>query len=131
MTDTPLEPDFEKQGGLLPVVVQEAGSGVVLMLAYMNREAYQETLRTGRGVYYSRSRGGLWRKGEESGNVQHVRSVRIDCDRDTLLLEVEQIGGAACHTGHQTCFYRELAGGQVNIVAPRIFDPAEVYRPKS
>lgn len=131
MTDTPLEPDFEKQGGLLPVVVQEAGSGVVLMLAYMNREAYQETLRTGRGVYYSRSRGGLWRKGEESGNVQHVRSVRIDCDRDTLLLEVEQIGGAACHTGHQTCFYRELTGGQVNIVAPRIFDPAEVYRPKS
>jgi phosphoribosyl-AMP cyclohydrolase len=124
----PLIPDFQKSDGLVPVIVQEVGSGLVLMLAYMNREAYDETLATGQAVYYSRSRGGLWRKGESSGNVQHVRSVRIDCDRDTVLLEVEQVGGAACHEGYPSCFFREVTPDGARIVAERVFDPKQVYK---
>lgn len=121
-------PDFAKAGGLVPVVVQESGTGTVLMLAYMNREAYDETLATGRAVYYSRSRGGLWRKGESSGNVQHVRSMRIDCDRDTLLLEVEQVGGAACHEGYHSCFYREVSSAGLKTIGERVFEPKDVYK---
>jgi phosphoribosyl-AMP cyclohydrolase len=124
----PVTPDFHKSDGLVPVVVQEVGTGLVLMLAYMNREAYDETLATGRAVYYSRSRGGLWRKGESSGNVQHVRSVRIDCDRDTLLLEVEQGGGAACHEGYPSCFFREITPAGTRVIAERVFDPKQVYQ---
>ena len=112
---------------LLPVVVQDAATRAVLMLAWMNREAYDETLRTGQAVYYSRSRGRLWRKGEESGNVQHVRRVLIDCDRDTILLEVEQVG-AACHEGYPSCFYREVSADGLKVIADRVFDPAEVYK---
>ena len=112
---------------LLPVVVQDAATQAVLMLAWMNREAYNETLRTGQAVYYSRSRGRLWRKGEESGNVQHVRRVLIDCDRDTILLEVEQVG-AACHEGYPSCFYREVSADGLKVIADRVFDPAEVYK---
>jgi phosphoribosyl-AMP cyclohydrolase len=123
-----ISPDFQKSDGLVPVVVQEVGTGLVLMLAYMNREAYDETLATGRAVYFSRSRGGLWRKGESSGNVQHVRSVRIDCDRDTLLLEVEQVGGAACHEGYPSCFFREITPAGARVVAERVFDPKQVYK---
>lgn len=123
-----IQPDFEKSEGLVPVIVQQVGTGEVLMLAYMNREAYDETLATGQAVYYSRSRGGLWRKGESSGNVQQVRSVRIDCDRDTLLLEVEQVGGAACHEGYPSCFFREITPTGVKIVAERVFDPQQVYK---
>jgi phosphoribosyl-AMP cyclohydrolase len=124
----PLIPDFQKADGLVPVIVQEVGTGLVLMLAYMNREAYDETLATGQAVYYSRSRGGLWRKGESSGNVQHVRSVRIDCDRDTVLLEVEQVGGAACHEGYPSCFFREITPDGARIAAERVFDPKQVYK---
>jgi phosphoribosyl-AMP cyclohydrolase len=119
-------PDFAA-AELLPVVVQDAASQAVLMLAWMNREAYDETLRTGQAVYYSRSRGRLWRKGEESGNVQRVRRMLVDCDRDTILLEVEQVG-AACHEGYASCFYREVSPDGLKVIAERVFDPAEVYK---
>src|SRR5262249_2329801 len=101
-------PDFEKNE-LIPVIAQDDASGVVLMLAYMNEEAFRETLTTGRVCYYSRSRKRLWRKGEESGNIQEVRSIYYDCDADTLLVKVNQIGGAACHEGYQSCFFRKLS----------------------
>ena len=119
--------NFEKAGGLVPAVAQDADTGEVLMLAWMNREAYEETLRTGRAVYYSRSRGKLWRKGEESGHVQEVREVRIDCDADTVLLKVRQVGDAACHEGYRTCFFRRVDGDKVDVVGDRVFDPKQVY----
>src|SRR4030081_1079616 len=100
--------DFDKGGGLIPAVAQAPDTGVVLMLAWMNREAYEETLRTRRAVYFSRSRNKLWRKGEESGNVQEGRDVYVDCDADTILLKVHQIGGAACHEGYASCFFRRV-----------------------
>ena len=102
--------DFEKAGGLVPAIAQDADTGVVLMMAWMNREAYEETVRTRRAVYFSRSRNRLWRKGEESGNVQEVRDIFLDCDADTILLKVHQIGGAACHEGYQSCFFRRVDG---------------------
>lgn len=120
--------DFTKSGGLIPAIAQDAVTGEVLMLAWMNREAWEETLRTGRAVYFSRSRNRLWRKGEESGHVQHVKSVLIDCDADTVLLKVEQVGGAACHEGYKSCFFRELADGEPRVVAERVFDPKQVYQ---
>jgi phosphoribosyl-AMP cyclohydrolase len=122
-------PNFDKQE-LVPVIAQDEQSGDVLMLAYMNREAYEETLRTGRVCYWSRSRGKLWRKGEESGNVQEVRGIYFDCDADTLLIQVHQIGGAACHEGYRSCFFRKIdpQSGDVQIVGQRVFDPAEVYK---
>ena len=122
------KPDFGKQGGLVPVIVQDDQTGEVLMLAYMNEEAFDETMRTGRACYYSRSRGRLWRKGEESGHVQHVRAVYVDCDADTLLLRVEQVGGAACHKGYRSCFYRKYEGDELVTVSERLFDPEQVYR---
>jgi phosphoribosyl-AMP cyclohydrolase len=122
------QPDFaSRPDGLLPAVAQDAATGEVLMLAWMNAEAYAETLATSRAVYYSRSRGRLWRKGEESGNVQLVRGVFIDCDADTILLKVEQVGGAACHEGFRSCFFREVTGGGVKVVGERVFDPKTVY----
>ena len=120
--------DFDKSGGLVPAIAQDADTGEVLMLAWMNREAYDETVRTGRAVYYSRSRGKLWRKGEESGHAQEVREVRIDCDADTILLKVHQIGGAACHEGYKSCFFRRVEGDGLRVVAERVFDPKEVYK---
>ncbi len=123
-----MTPDFEKAGGLLPAVAQDADTGEVLMLAWMNREAYEETLRTGRACYFSRSRGKLWRKGEESGHVQEVRGVFLDCDADTILLKVHQIGGAACHEGFRSCFFREVTPGGLRTVGERIFDPKQVYK---
>lgn len=120
--------DFDKAGGLVAAIAQDADSGEVLMLAWMNREAYEETLRTGRACYYSRSRGRLWRKGEESGNVQEVRGVYLDCDADTILLKVHQIGGAACHEGYPSCFFRKVEGGQLKVVGERVFDPKMVYK---
>ena len=114
-------------GGLLPAVVQDAGSGEVLMLAWMNEEAWQRTLETGEAHFWSRSRRELWHKGATSGHVQRVVAVRLDCDSDAILLLVEQAGGAACHTGHRTCFFREWRGGAVAPCAPRVFDPALVY----
>jgi phosphoribosyl-AMP cyclohydrolase len=120
--------DFEKSGGLIPAVAQDADTGDVLMLAWMNRAAYEETLRTGRACYFSRSRGKLWRKGEESGNVQEVMAVFIDCDADTVLLKVRQIGGAACHEGYHSCFFRKVIGDDVEVVGTRVFDPKQVYK---
>ena len=122
-------PDFDK-AELLPVIAQDDESGDVLMLAYMNREAYDETLRTGRVCYYSRSRQKLWRKGEESGNVQKVHAIYVDCDRDTLLIKVEQIGGAACHEGFKSCFFRKVTPNGLEVEGERVFDPAEVYKKK-
>ena len=107
--------DFDKAGGLVPAVAQDADTGEVLMLAWMNREAFDETVRTGRAVYFSRSRNKLWRKGEESGNVQEVRGIFVDCDADTVLLKVKQIGGAACHEGYKSCFFRKLEDGTLNV----------------
>src|SRR3982751_971341 len=118
--------DFEKAGGLVPAIAQDADTGEVLMLAYMNREAYEETVRTGRAVYFSRSRNKLWRKGEESGHVQEVRGIFLDCDADTILLKVKQVGGAACHEGYKSCFFRKLEGGELHVEGERVFDPAQV-----
>ena len=122
--------DFEKVGGIVPVIAQDHETGEVLMMAYMNREAFEETLRTGRVCYFSRSRNSLWRKGEESGNVQEVRGVYVDCDADALLVKVRQIGGAACHEGYRSCFFRRVADDDLQVVAERVFDPADVYASK-
>ena len=121
-------PDFSNTE-LVPVIAQDAATGDVLMLAYMNAEAYAETLATRRVCYYSRSRQRLWRKGEESGNVQHLKRIYYDCDADTLLVQVEQVGGAACHEGYASCFYREIDPdtGAASVIAERVFDPADVY----
>ncbi len=122
-------PDFDKCE-LVPVIAQDIATGDVLMLAYMNREAFAETLRTGRVCYFSRSRSRLWRKGEESGNFQEVGEIYFDCDADTLLIKVRQIGGAACHEGYRSCFFRRLMPEtlEVVIVGQRVFDPAQVYK---
>jgi phosphoribosyl-AMP cyclohydrolase len=124
-------PTFPPDGGLLPAIAQDDATGDVLMLAYMNAESYAETLATGRAVYYSRSRKKLWRKGEESGNVQLVHSIYLDCDRDTILLRVEQVGGAACHEGYKSCFFRQVTPDGLKVVGNRVFDPAEVYKKKN
>ena len=119
--------DFAKGDGLVPVIVQDDVSGAVLMLAYMNREAYERTLATGYATYWSRSRQAFWVKGETSGNVQEVRAVHFDCDGDTLLLRVVQRGGAACHTGRFSCFFRRRAGDRWEEVGERVVDPATLY----
>lgn len=121
-------PDFDKHP-LIPAIAQDSATGQVLMLAYMNREAYEETLRTGRVCYFSRSRNKLWRKGEESGNVQELHAIYFDCDADTLLVKVRQIGGAACHEGYTSCFFRRIdpATGEVTVEGERVFDPQTVY----
>ena len=116
------------ENGLVPAVAQEAESGRVLNLAWMNREALQKTVETGEAHYWSRSRQKLWRKGEESGHVQRVKSVRLDCDEDVILLEVEQIGGIACHTGRHSCFFQRLENGKWVSTDPVIKDPREIYR---
>ncbi len=115
------------QDGLVPAIAQEAGSGRVLMVAWMNREALKATAETGDAVYWSRSRKRLWHKGEESGHVQKVRSIRLDCDQDVILLEVEQVGGIACHTGRPHCFFRRLEGDEWVATEPVLKDPAEIY----
>ncbi|MGB1682827.1 MAG: phosphoribosyl-AMP cyclohydrolase [Arenicellales bacterium] len=114
--------------GLVPAIAQEAVSGRVLMVAWMNREALLETANTGRGVYWSRSRAKLWRKGEESGNVQKVSEIRLDCDQDVILLQIHQVGGIACHTGRHSCFYQRLENGEWSTVEPVLKDPKEMYR---
>ena len=126
-TPAPSGPDFTRNDGLLPAIAQDFASGEVLMVAWMNAEAYAETVRTGRAVYYSRSRGKLWRKGEESGHAQTVRAIYIDCDADTILLKVEQVG-AACHEGYRSCFFRQVTPEGLAVVAERLVDPASVYR---
>jgi phosphoribosyl-AMP cyclohydrolase len=117
--------------GLVAAIAQEAGTGRVLMVAWMNRDALGETVRSGRAVYWSRSRGKLWRKGEESGHVQRVREIRLDCDGDAVVLEVEQEGGIACHTGHQRCFFRRLEDGTWKETEPVLRDPARIYGSKA
>ncbi|MDR1228954.1 MAG: phosphoribosyl-AMP cyclohydrolase [Azoarcus sp.] len=114
--------------GLTPVIAQEAASGKVLMFAWMNREALARTVATGEAVYWSRSRGRLWRKGEESGHVQKVLDIRIDCDSDAVLLSIEQVGGIACHTGRHSCFFRRYAGGGWENAEPALKDPEDIYR---
>jgi phosphoribosyl-AMP cyclohydrolase len=117
-----------KESSLLPAIAQDSETGEVLMLAWMNQEAYEETLRTGRACYFSRSRNRLWRKGEESGNVQEVVAVFVDCDEDTILLKVKQIGGAACHEGYKSCFFRKVNGETLEVIGERVFDPKQVYK---
>ena len=123
-----IELDFEKTGGLIPAIAQDADTGDVLMLAFMNREAWEETLKTGRATYYSRSRDTLWVKGLTSGHIQNVKEIRVDCDNDTVLLKVEQVGGAACHTGYASCFYQKVENGALVTVGEPVFDPKEVYK---
>ena len=119
--------DFEKCGGLVPAIVQDFETGEVLMLAFMNEQAWKETLTTGKATYWSRTRQELWVKGKTSGHVQLVREVRIDCDNDTVLLKVEQVGDAACHTGYRSCFFKKVEDDAVREVGEKVFDPKEVY----
>lgn len=113
--------------GLVPAIAQEEGTGRVLMVAWMNRDALRETALTHRGVYWSRSRSKLWRKGEESGNVQAISEIRLDCDNDVILLQIEQIGGIACHTGRASCFYQRLDADGWHSIDPVLKDPGEMY----
>lgn len=115
------------EDGLLPAVAQDAKSGRILMVAWMNREALSLTAKEQRAVYWSRSRKKLWRKGEESGHVQTVSEIRLDCDGDVIVLQIEQLGGIACHTGRESCFYRVLKEGQWHTVDPVLKDPGEIY----
>jgi len=123
-----IKPDFTKGDGLIPVIVQDAETKEVLMMAYMNEEAWEKTLATGKATYWSRSRKSLWLKGETSGHVQLVKDIFIDCDDDTVLLMVKQLGDAACHTGYRSCFYRKIKDGDWIVVGEKVFDPKEVYK---
>jgi phosphoribosyl-AMP cyclohydrolase len=120
--------DFSKFDGLLPAIAQDYETGEVLMVAFMNEEAWTMTLQTGKATYFSRSRKKLWLKGESSGHVQHVREIRIDCDNDTVLLKVDQVGGAACHLGYKSCFFRKIENQEVVTVGEPLFNPDEVYK---
>ncbi len=122
------EPNFEKRGGLVTVVTQDADSGEVLMVAYMNREAWEKTLATSIACYYSTSRKALWVKGETSGNIQDVQEIRVDCDEDAVLLKVHQRGGAACHEGYKSCFFRVAEPAGWHVVAERVVDPDDLYK---
>jgi len=122
---------FDKsENGLLPAIAQEYQSGEILMLAYINPEAWRKTLETRQAHYWSRSRNKLWLKGESSGHIQLIHEILVDCDDDTVVYKVEQLGGAACHTGHRSCFFRRVEGGQIAVVGTRIFDPEAVYGKK-
>ncbi len=124
-----IELDFSKSAdGLLPAIAQDWNTGEVLMLAYINKTAWEKSLETGKAHYWSRSRQKLWLKGESSGNVQLLRAVLVDCDADTVIYKVEQLGGAACHTGHRSCFYRVVDGDTLRVEGRPLFDPEKVYR---
>lgn len=123
-----IEPDFAKGDGLIPAIVQDSDTKEVLMMAYMNRESWETTLKTGKATYWSRSRKQLWLKGESSGHFQMVKNIFIDCDNDTILLQVKQLGEAACHTGYRSCFYRKLRSNDFEIVGEKIFNPEDVYK---
>jgi phosphoribosyl-AMP cyclohydrolase len=129
--ETDIKPDFEKLGGLVPVIIQDEKTNEVLMLAFMNGDAWAKTLETKRAHYYSRSRNKLWMKGEESGNIQEVKEVLVDCDKDAVLIKVNQVGGAACHTGYKSCFYRKIKNGSFKKLGKRVFNPEEKYGKKS
>ena len=122
-----MTPDFEKCGGLIPAIAQDDETGEVLMLAFMNQQAWEETLKTGKATYWSRTRQELWIKGQSSGHQQIVKEIRVDCDADTVLLKIKQLGGAACHTGHRSCFHKKVENGSVRIIGEPVFDPKEVY----
>ncbi len=115
---------------LLPAIVQDYESGDVLMLAYINKLAWEKTLETGKAHYWSRSRNTLWLKGESSGHIQIIRQILVDCDEDTVVYKVEQLGNAACHTGHRTCFFRRVDNGELVVEGEKVFDPAVVYGQK-
>jgi len=119
--------DFSKINGLVPAIVQEYETGEVLMLGFMNPAAWEKTLATGKATFFSRSRQTLWTKGETSGNIQRVKEIRIDCDNDSVLLKVEQLGGAACHTGYKSCFFKKIEDGKIRLIGKPVFDPKEVY----
>ena len=119
---------FNKTDGLLPVITQDFATGDVLMLAYMNQDAWDATISSGKATYFSRSRQSLWIKGETSGNLQIVKEIMIDCDEDTVLLKVEQIGGAACHKGYRSCFFRKVENGSLTVIGKPVFNPDEVYK---
>jgi phosphoribosyl-AMP cyclohydrolase len=120
--------DFKKTNGLIPAIAQDYKTGDVLMLGYMNEEAFAETVKSKRATYYSRSRNELWKKGETSGHMQHVKEIRVDCDNDTVLLKVEQVGDAACHKGYRSCFFSKVEGDELKVVESKIFDPKKVYK---
>ncbi|MDJ0830321.1 MAG: phosphoribosyl-AMP cyclohydrolase [Desulfobacterales bacterium] len=120
--------DFTKLDGLVPAIAQDVRSNEILMVAFMNKDAWEATLATGKATYWSRSRQELWVKGLTSGNIQLVKEIRIDCDNDTVLLKVDQIGGAACHTGHRSCFFQKIVDGNACITDKPVFDPEEVYK---
>ena len=128
MISTELKLDFEKCGGLIPAIAQDWQTGEVLMLAYINQEAWEETLKSGNATYWTRSRQKLWKKGEESGNVQKVKEIYVDCDQDTVIFKIEQIGGAACHEGYHSCFFRKYEDGKLVIQGEPVFDPKKVYK---
>jgi phosphoribosyl-AMP cyclohydrolase len=126
-----LKLDFEKGDGLIPAIAQDYETGEVLMLAYINETAWNETLKTGNATYWSRSRNKLWKKGESSGNVQKVKEIFVDCDEDTVIFKIEQIGGAACHEGFKSCFFRKIMpSGELITIGERIFNPEDVYHNK-
>jgi len=122
-----IEIDFKKGNGLIPVIIQDVSTNEVLMLGYMNRESWGKTLATKKASFWSRSRQKIWIKGERSGNFQEVREIYLDCDGDTLLLKVDQVGGAACHTGFRSCFHQRFEKGEWKVSGKRVFDPKEVY----
>jgi len=126
-----MEPDFEKRGGLVTAVTQDVETGEVLMVAYMNRESWEKTLATGTACYWSTSRNELWVKGETSGAIQDVKEIRVDCDTDAVLLKVHQRGGAACHEGYKSCFYRTVDSKGWHVVAEPVVDPETLYPKKS
>lgn len=119
--------NFKKLKGLIPAIVQDFKTKKVLMLAFMNEEAWKKTIKTGLATYYSRSRRKIWTKGELSGNIQLVKEILVDCDEDTVLLKVKQVGKAACHKGYESCFFRKLKNGKLKVMGKKVFDPKEVY----
>ena len=121
--------NFSKGNGLLPAIAQDHDSGKILMLAYINKSSWEKTLETGEAHYWSRSRQELWHKGGTSGHVQKIKEIYVDCDQDTVVFKVEQVGGAACHTGYESCFYQKVdTNGEVTVVGEKIFDPRKVYK---
>ena len=122
-----VELDFEKCGGLIPAIAQDHQTNEVLMMAYINAESWTETLKSGYATYYSRSRKQLWKKGESSGHLQVIKSILVDCDCDTVIFKIEQLGPGACHTGHRSCFYRKVENGELVEVETAVFDAEKVY----
>ena len=120
--------DFKKGDGLIPAIAQDYETGEVLMLAYINEESWNETLKSGCATYWTRSRQKLWKKGESSGNVQEVKEILVDCDEDTVIFKVKQIGDAACHVGFRSCFYRKVEGDELKVVGKKVFNPEDVYK---